>query len=108
MKAEFEILKARPAISVVLTRDSVAAGDDVDAPHARTVTVYSFVDPEAFARAISAGYLPSVAGVGHRWICLLNGLEIVEITNSGIRALVHENQFAQDNRAHFVYHPATF
>ena len=75
MKAEFQVLKARPKIPVVLTRDSVCAGDDCDAPHEKTVEVYSFVDSEAFAREISSGYLPSVADaavgfslhVGRHW-----------------------------------------
>ena len=40
MKAEFQVLKARPKIPVVLTRDSVCAGDDCDAPHEKTVEVY--------------------------------------------------------------------
>jgi len=108
MQAQFEVLKARPKISVVLTRDSVAAGDDVNAPHLRKVSVHSFIDPVAFAKAVSADYLPSVAGLGHRWICVLNNIEIAEIVASGIRALVRENQFAQDNKVHFVYSSATY
>jgi hypothetical protein len=107
MKAEFQVLKAKPRIRVVLTRDSVCAGDDCDS-HERTVEVYSFVDPEAFARAISADYLPSVAGVGHSWTCVLNGVKIAEIANSGIRALVRESPFSDENRAHFVYHSSRF
>ena len=58
------------------------AGDDCDAPHEKTVEVYSFVDPEAFARGISSGYLPSVAGVGHSWTCLLNELGLSRATDS--------------------------
>src|SRR6266446_4947506 len=104
MKAEFQVLKARPKIPVVLTRDSVCAGDDCDAPHEKTVEAYSFVDPEAFARAISANYLPSVAGVGHSWTCVLNGVSVAEVTSSGIRSLVRESSFLDENRAHFVYH----
>lgn len=71
MKAEFQILNNRPKIPVILTRDSVCAGDDCEAPHEKTVEVHSFVDPEMFAREISSGYLPSVAGVGHSWTCVL-------------------------------------
>ena len=107
MKVEFQVLKARPRIRVVLTRDSVCAGDDCDA-HEKTVEVYSFVDPEAFARAVSADYLPSVAGVGHSWTCVLNGVRIAEVANSSIRALVRENPFSEENRAHFVYHSSRF
>ena len=108
MKAEFQVLKAKPKIPVVLTRDSVCAGDDCDAPHEKTVEVHSFVDPEAFARAISADYLPSVAGVGHSWTCVLNGVRIAEVTNSGVRSLVRESPFSDENRAHFVYHSSRF
>jgi hypothetical protein len=108
MNAESQILKAKPKILVVLTRDSVCAGDDCDAPHEKTVEVYSFVDPDAFTRAIAAGYLPSVAGQGHSWTCVLNGVRIAEVTTSGIRALVRENPFSQENRAHFLYHSSQF
>jgi hypothetical protein len=107
MKAEFQILKARPKIQVILNRDSVCAGDDCES-HEKTVEVYSFVDPEAFAREISSGYLPSVAGVGHSWTCVLNGVRMAEVTSSGIRALVRESPFSDENRAHFVYHSATY
>src|SRR2546422_436 len=108
MRAEFQILKARPKIQVVLTRDSVCAGDDCDTPHEKKVEVYSFIDPEAFAREISSGYLPSVAGVGHSWICELNGVKIAEIRNSDIRSLIRESPFSEENRAHFIYHAARF
>ena len=107
MKAEFQVLKARPKIQVVLNRDSVCAGDDCES-HEKTVEVYSFVDPEAFAREISSGYLPSVAGVGHSWTCVLNGVRMAEVTTSSIRALVRESPFSEENRAHFVYHSSTF
>jgi hypothetical protein len=108
MKAEFQILKTKPKLPVVLTRDSVCAADDCDAPHGKTVEVYSFVDPEAFVRAISADYLPSVAGRGHSWTCMLNGVSIAELTTSRIRALVRQSPFSEDNRAHFLYHSSRF
>jgi hypothetical protein len=107
MKAEFQVLKARPKIQVVLDRDSVCAGDDCES-HKKTVEVYSFVDPEAFARAISSGYLPSVAGVGHSWICELNGVKMAEIRNSDVKVLVRETPFSDENRARFIYHSARF
>jgi hypothetical protein len=108
MKAEFQIFKARPKIEVLLTRQSVCAGDDCDAPHEKTVEVYSFLDPEVFAREISSGYLPSVAGIGHSWTCVLNEIKIAEISHSGIRALIRENVFSEKNHAHFIYHSAQF
>lgn len=108
MKAAFEVLKGRERIVVNLTRDSVCAGDDCDAPHEKSVEEYSFLDPVAFARAISSGYLPSVAGVGHTWTCVLNGVKIAEISTSGIRGLVPSTPFAEGNSAHFVYHSASY
>ena len=107
MKAKFQILKAKPKIQVVLDRDSVCAGDDCES-HEKTVEVHSFVDPEIFASEVSSGYLPSVAGVGHSWTCKLNGVKIAEIGSSGIRVLVRECPFAEENRIHFTYHSANF
>jgi hypothetical protein len=107
MKAEFQILKTRPKIQVILNRDSVCAGDDCES-HEKTVEVYSFVDPEAFARAVSSGYLPSVAGVGHSWTCVFNGVKIAEIGTSSIRVLVRECPFAEENRVVFIYHSERF
>jgi hypothetical protein len=78
MKQAFQILKDKPQTTVVLTRDSVCAGDDGDAPHEKTITTHSFTDPVVLARETSSGYLPSVAGIGHSWICVLN-----EIQNAG-------------------------
>lgn len=103
MKKEFQVLKNRPEVSVVLTRDSVCAGDDCDAPHEKTIRIRSFVDPAALAREASSGYLPSVAGVGHSWICVLNEIRIAEIKTDGIQPLVREAEFGDSNRIHFTY-----
>ncbi|MFM8290320.1 MAG: hypothetical protein ACKOC4_01305 [Planctomycetia bacterium] len=108
MKAEFRILKDGTRIRVALTRDSVCAGDDWSGPHDTVVEAHSFLDPDVFARELSSGYLPSVAGFGHKWICVLNGKAIAEITTSGIRALVQDSPFAEENRAHFSYHSAEY
>ena len=95
-------------IDVVLTRDSVCAADDSDAPHEKSMRVHSFTDPEALARETSTGYLPNVAGVGHSWVCALNGRKIAEIKTDEIRPLVVEAEFSETNRIHFVYHSATY
>ncbi len=108
MKAAFDVLKDRPRVPVTVTRDSVCAGDDCDAPHEKLLDAYSFLDPAAFAQAVSYSYLPSVAGVGHTWTCLLNDVRIAEISNSGIQPLVSATPFADSNRVHFVYHSATY
>ena len=108
MKLAFEILKGRPKIPVVLTRDSVCAGDDCDAPHEKIISIYSFSDPKAFAKDISSGYLPSIAGIGHSWICVLNDIKIAEISSSDINPLVSEIKLGTENRAHFIYKSARY
>lgn len=108
MKKAFQILKDRPQIPVVLTRDSVCAGDDCDAPHEKTIKVHSFTDPEVLAREAATGYLPNVAGVGHSWICVLNDIKIAEIKTSGIQPLVGETTYDETNRIHFAYKSASY
>jgi hypothetical protein len=108
MKKTFQVLKDRPQLTVILTRDSVCAADDFDPPHEKKVKIHSFVDPEALAREASSGYLPSVAGVGHSWICVLNEIKIAEITTTEIKPMVREAIFNEDNRIHFVYKSANY
>ena len=108
MKKAFQVLKDRPQISVNITRDSVCAADDCDAPHEKTIKIHSFIDPVALAREASSGYLPSVAGVGHSWICVLNNIKIAEVKATEIQPLVSEAIFDEKNRIHFVYKSATY
>ena len=107
MKQAFEIFKDRPRISLIMTRDSVCAGDDCDAPHERTIELPSFVDPSAFVRHAALGYMPTVAGFGHSWICILNGRRIAELRYDGIRPLVLETVFDEKNTLHWEYRSAT-
>ena len=108
MTKAFQILKDRPRINVILTRDSVCAADDCDAPHEKEIEIYSFTDPVALAREASSGFLPTVAGLGHSWICVLNEAEIAEITTTEIRSLVRDANFSETNRIHFAYRSATY
>jgi hypothetical protein len=95
-------------ILVTLTRDSVCAGDDGDAPHEKTVEVEPASAPDVFAREVATGYLPSVAGTGHSWDCVLTGVNVAQISISGVKALVPRASFGDRNRVHFVYHSAAF
>jgi len=108
MKKEFSILKDRPEVTIVLTRDSVAAGDDIDAPHEKKITIRSFTDPLSLAREASTSYLPNVAGTGHTWVCVLNEIEIAEIETNEIRPLVNEAMFNDKNNIHFIYKSAMY
>lgn len=108
MTAPFDVLRDRPRIAVTVTRESVCADDDCDAPHERQIEAYSFLYPAAFAQAVSQDYLPLIAGVGHTWTCVLNDVRIAEVGSSGIRPLVRTTPFAEMNHVHFVYHAATY
>lgn len=108
MQKEFYILKDRPKIDMQLTRDSVCAADDIDAPYEQTVSTYSFLDPVALASHLSSGYLPSVQGVGHSWDCEFNGKVIATITTAKIEPKVSEVVYSAANHLHFIYHSASF
>lgn len=64
---------------VVVTRDSVAAGDDADAPHR-----VSFEPDcaarigEVFKHLEQIGYLPWVDGRGHRWYASAGSQTVAE------------------------------
>ena len=108
MQKQFHILRDRPSVSVRLTRDSVCAGDDCDAPHEKTIEMPSFTDPQAFANHLSASYIPSVAGVGHTWDCLLNGNIVGTISTKGFRTKLREVHYEEENHVHFRYYSAMY
>ena len=108
MKQEFRVLAGRRTVTLRLTRDSVAAGDDVDAPHEREIETYSFLDPAALINHVCPGYLPSVAGVGHSWSCVLNGDLIAKVTVEGVLPKVREMNYGSENHLHFSYTSAPY
>ncbi len=56
------------ALTLHLTRDSVAAGDDIDAPHELALLVADDASTEAMVEAIrTADYLPHIAGGRATW-----------------------------------------
>ena len=108
MRNNFQVLGDRPKIKIQLTRDSVCAGDDYEAPHEKNIEVHSFQDPVALATEVTSGYLPSIAGVGHSWICILNDIRFASISAKGIRPLVRKIEFAEENQIHLEYHSASY
>ncbi|HLA94390.1 MAG TPA: hypothetical protein VK612_01625 [Pyrinomonadaceae bacterium] len=91
------------------TRDSVAAGDDADAPHERTTEIDpSQTDTLSFIRQTAVGYLPSVNGIGHSWSAILNGRLIASITVTEIQPKLAELTFEPENTLYFRYHSATY
>lgn len=93
-----------PEIEIILTRQSVCAGDDCLVPHEKKVKIYPFLDPKVFCREISKDYLPSVSWAGCYWTCELNGIKIAEITHTEIRPLIQETPFSEKNFVHFIFH----
>ena len=107
MKDEFAVLKSRPRIVFTLDRDSVCAGDDCES-HEASVEAYSFTDPAALAEALGCGYLPSVAGYGHWWECVLNGTVIAKVFSNGKAEKVDDISYVDENSVYFRYHSAKF
>jgi hypothetical protein len=107
MNAEFAVLKTRPRIEFVLDRDSVCAGDDCE-PHKTVREAYSYIDPVALAEELSSGYLPSVAGYGHWWECILNGTVIAKVSSNRKAEMVGDVFFKEVNTVYFKYHSATY
>ena len=108
MKKEYSKLKDRTELSVILTRDSVAAGDDIDVPHEKKIKLRPFTDPVDLAREASKNYLPNVAGTSHSWVCVLNEIEISEIKTKEIQSLINEVRYGDKNNIHFYYKSASY
>jgi len=104
----------RPAgMTVRVTRESVAAGDDIDAPHERTFALPAGTSLEtALATVMSARYLPSISGGLATW-SVASGIPLAVIAQQwqAPRMLfgVSDNPDALDRapgllRLHFNYH----
>lgn len=92
--------------NILVTRDSVCAGDDIDAPHEKDVSIKSILSPIDLASFLSSGYLPKINGVGHSWDCRFNGITIARIFQNSIEAYVDELHYELKNQVHFIYHSA--
>jgi hypothetical protein len=95
--------------TIILTRDSVCAGDDADAPHERRVELGTLLDAVALAEQLAANYLPHVAGNGHSWDCVVNGRSIARVTPD-LKATPTEFDFepGRTEAVHFKYNSSTF
>ena len=100
-------------MNLYVTRESVAAGDDVDAPHARTFALPHEASLEtALVTVMSARYLPSISGGLATW-SVASGIPLAVIAQQwpAPRMLsgVSDNLDALDRapgllRLHFNYH----
>lgn len=108
MKVPFKLGVEKHKMLFRLTRDSVCMGDDCDAPHEKTLENFSFTDVESFIDVVAKGYLPSVAGIGHTWDCLLNGIHVGTVSHYGIKTRVTQITYLEENLVHFKYNSATY
>jgi hypothetical protein len=104
MNKEFIVLKNKPFVDIELTRDSVCAGDDIDAPHKRTIKSRSFIDPIVLVSDIYSEYLPNVDGHGHTWDCIFNNQLIAVIAKDKIIPKTSEVIYNENNKIFFKYH----
>jgi hypothetical protein len=92
---------------VTVTRDSVCAADDVDAPHRQVISVPENRDAVAFLLSILVRYpLPSIHGRKATWECSVDGRRIGVVAQQWARPVVHVKQVELERSAslHFIYH----
>lgn len=107
MKLAFQVLRDRPTLRIRVTRDSVCAGDDVEAPNEKYVEVHSFTEPEAFIQAVTHAYgMPLIQGGRAAWTVHLNGDKIGVVAQewNSPRASVRELHFDESNQVFLRYH----
>lgn len=96
-------------VNIRLTRDSLAAGDDADAPHERFVLFeVSDLGTNQLVSQLTQGYLASVNGIGHSWSAFLNGELIATVDTNSVTAHTEKARFVAENELYFKYHPAAF
>jgi hypothetical protein len=108
-----EVARRDAGVNLYVTRESVAAGDDIDAPHARTFALAPGASLEtAVAVVLSAGYLPSISGGLATW-SVVSGIPLAVVAQQwpAPRMLFHiaSELEALDRhsgvlRLHFNYH----
>jgi len=71
--AGLDDLNRNEKLSVVLRRDSVCAGDDIDAPHEEKIVMPSTATlAQLFLELEKIKYLPSIAGKNESWEAYIN------------------------------------
>lgn len=88
-----------------ITRDSVAAGDDVYAPHTQTVATSTPVDCHSLCESITAmDYLPQISGDTATRVLWMDGAPIGVISQNGEpEAFADAVVLTQISKAHCAY-----
>lgn len=100
-------------MKISLTRDSVAAGDDIDAPHDLTLEIGTLTVEGICQRVWEVGYLPSVEGPT-TWVLVGFGPVAIITQDFGFPPKVEADGFSEvklryelkrtNNRLHFNYY----
>lgn len=101
-KKRFAVLHNKPQVRIVLSRDSVCAGDDVY-DHTKIILQPSYTEPQPFIYALSASYLPSLNGDRHTWDCFLNGVLVGAVLTTGVIAVASRIEYSESNEVYFKY-----
>lgn len=108
----FDALFTR-VMKINLTRDSVAMGDDMDAPHDRILEIETFTMEGVCQRIWEVDYLPLVQGLAI-WVLVGFGPVAIITQNPGFAPNLEVVGFEEDklrfelkrtnNRLHFIYY----
>jgi len=96
-------------MQIKLNRDSVCMADDLHV-HARVIEIASVLDTYAAVMDIAKSYLPTIAGHGHTWDCLLDGENIAQISGNcaKITPLAAASARSESCHLYFKYHSAAW
>ena len=96
------IMTDKHMITVNVTRDSVCAGDDVDAPHEVSHLFDSATTKESILNDISRKTVDTHYPE-QKWICVWNGIEVAEYRRSGCSIDLNKIVLSNTNDVHFKY-----
>ena len=89
-------------ISIIVTRDSVCAGDDVDAPHEIVLTIEGSLTKELLLQKV-AKQTVDIHYPEQKWVCVWNGENVAEYSKAGTIVNCNKMTVAKSNVVHFRY-----
>lgn len=95
-------------MEVTVSRASVSAGDDVDAPHGRRFTVADQTKlDELLSQIVGSGYLPAIHGGKSTWSVAASqplAAVVQEWSRPKLLPMAQIGEAKLSNRLHFNYH----
>ncbi len=97
-----DIMTLNSNLMVIVTRDSVCAGDDVDAPHEVSYVFDSATSKDDILKAISRKTVDTQYPE-QKWVCVWNGIDVAEYQRSGCAIDLDKIVLSNVNAVHFKY-----